>query len=93
MGQRRPTELPRTDRGRGRRRVDTTINYDAFTFEGCKKFSKRMAMQSNYNGSSSTKSESQKNNEISRRSQRGERIRNSDSHVFARQGRVAMPIV
>jgi len=34
---------------------------------GCKKLSKRMAMQSNCNGSS-TKSESQKNNEISRRS-------------------------
>jgi hypothetical protein len=29
-----PTELLRTDRGRGRHRVDTTINYDAFTFEG-----------------------------------------------------------
>jgi hypothetical protein len=24
--------LPRTARGRSRRRVDTTINYDAFTF-------------------------------------------------------------
>ena len=32
MIRKRPNELPRTARGRSRRRVDTTINYDAFTF-------------------------------------------------------------
>ena len=34
MVRKRPNELPRTARGRSRRRVDTTMNYDAFTFGG-----------------------------------------------------------
>ena len=49
---------------------------------GCKKFSKRMAMQSNCNGSSS-KSESQKNNETSGGGKREFRIL---ILVFSRQG-------
>ena len=46
MVRKRPNELPRTARGRSRRRVDTTINYDAFTFGWGVKFGKRMAMRS-----------------------------------------------
>ena len=72
MVRKRPNELPRTARGRSHRGVDATINYDAFTFGGCKKFSKRMAMQSNCDGSS-REFESQKNNELSAAS--GERIK------------------
>ncbi len=66
MGQRQQAELPRTSRGRRCRRIDTTINYDAFTFGGVEKeMNQRMAMQTNCDGSL-TDFESQKNNEISR---------------------------